>query len=512
MRKPKERTDQKYLEYQRAALDKNFILPKVRSWKSLPGSQEAFLASKHIYEVMYEGTRGPGKTDTLLMDFFSDVGKGYGPEWRGILFRQTYKQLQDVITKTKKWFALVCPQATYNASEHTWTFPDGEQLLLRQFQRDDDYYNYHGHAYPWIGWEELCNWATLAGYKRMMSTCRSTHPVVATLCRVRSTTNPYGPGHNVVKHRFNLPGSRGKINWHPVDEDGNHLPPRLAIHGNIYENSILLEADPKYIERLRAAAKNPAELAAWIDGSWDIVAGGMFDDVWSPKHHVLDPFPIPDDWRIDRSFDWGSSKPFSCGWWAESDGSDVQLADGTWMSTVSGDLFRIGEYYGWNGKPNEGLNMLAVDISKQIRLREMSMGIANRCKAGPADNSIFNAEDGNCIADNMAKNIRLDDGSKIKGATFTPADKRPGSRITGWEAMRQRFRASIPTDMPREEPGLFVFSNCLQFIRTIPVLPRDEKNMDDVDTNTEDHIGDETRYRIRETGKRGRSGTTTGHY
>ena len=24
---------------------------------------------------------------------------------------------------------------------------------------------------------------------------------------------------------------------------------------------------------------------------------------------------------IDRSFDWGSSKPFSVGWWAESDGT-----------------------------------------------------------------------------------------------------------------------------------------------------------------------------------------------
>ena len=32
--------------------------------------------------------------------------------------------------------------------------------------------------------------------------------------------------------------------------------------------------------------------------------------------------------------------------------------------------------------------------------------------------------------------------------------------------------------------------------RTVPVLPRDEVKMDDVDTTAEDHIADEARYRI----------------
>jgi hypothetical protein len=47
-----------------------------------------------------------------------------------------------------------------------------------------------------------------------------------------------------------------------------------------------------------------------------------------------------------------------------------------------------------------------------------------------------------------------------------------------------------------EDPGMFIFSNCTQFIRTVPVLPRDQKKTDDVDTEAEDHIGDETRYRV----------------
>jgi hypothetical protein len=498
----------------RQSLNHLDVLPGTVKWSALPGSQSGFLAAKLIPEVLYEGTRGPGKTDTLLMDFYCDVGKGYGPAWTGILFRQTYKQLEDVIRKSKKWFRLVCPEAKYNASSHTWTFPDGEQLLLRQFMRDDDYWNYHGHEYPWIGWEELCNWLTLNGYKRMMSCNRSSHPEVAKIIRIRATTNPYGPGHNVVKHRWNLPGSRGTIIRDAVDDEGNIEPPRLAIYGFIEENTVLLKADPKYIQRIAAAARNKAEYMAWRWGSWDIVAGGMFDDVWDKRYHVVTPFFIPLNWKIYRAFDWGSSKPFSVGWYAVSDGSDYQDAAGNWHSTVRGDMFRIGEWYGWNGKPNEGLKIMAIEIAKGITEREMKMGIWDRCKPGPADASIFDRENGMCIADDLMKPVRLNDGRLVKGVTFVPSDKRPGSRKTGWQTMRTYLKNVLPAEdgkiRVREQPGLYIFATCFQFIRTVPVLPRDDKDPDDVDTDVEDHIGDECRYMVRDAGKRGRQAGTHG--
>lgn len=479
-------------------------------WVPQAGSQTKFLNCP-FFEVLYEGTRGPGKTDGLIMDFCQDVGKGYGADWKGIIFRQTYKQLADVIAKTRKWIPQMFPGAKYNSSEHHWTFPGGEMLLLRQFMRDDDYWNYHGHEYPWQGWEELCNWHTDTGYKRMMSCCRSTNPKVPR--KIRATTNPYGPGHNWVKMRFRLPYSRYKPITDSYDEDGKLEPTRIAIFGSIYENKLLLASDPDYVDRIRASARNAAEVAAWIYGSWDIIAGGMFDDVWSPKVHVTKPFRIPLNWRIDRSFDWGSSAPFSVGWWAESDGSDVLLEDGTWRSTVRGDLFRIGEWYGWNGKPNEGLRMLAVEVAKGIVEREQRLKIDGLCKAGPADTSIFDVENGSCIADDMAKPVRLDSGVEHKGVYFARADKSPGSRRTGWEAMRKMLKQAIKVgNIPREKPGLFIFDTCQQFLRTIPVLPRDDKDMDDVDTKAEDHIADEVRYRVRATGNKIRSGTTIGMF
>ena len=50
--------------------------------------------------------------------------------------------------------------------------------------------------------------------------------------------------------------------------------------------------------------------------------------------------------------------------------------------------------------------------------------------------------------------------------------------------------------MKPDGPRLFVFKTCRQFIRTVPVLPRDETDGDDVDTAAEDHVADEKRYRL----------------
>lgn len=456
-------------------------------WAPQYGSQVSFMLASSIFEVLYEGTRGPGKTDCLIMDFLQHVGKGYGAEWKGILFRQTYKQLSDVITKTKKWFRLLFPDAEYNIANHTWTFAGGEQLLLRHMKTEDDYLNYHGHAYPWIAFEELCNWPNDKCYRVMMSCCRSTKPGMPRC--YRATTNPYGPGHNWVKSRFRLPQSRGKV-IRDSYTNGEKDPPRVAIHGDIYENKILLHTDPDYISKIRAAARNPSELAAWIEGSWDIVAGGMFDDLWIGQTHVVPTVPmreIPKGWKIDRGFDWGSSKPFSVCWFAESNGEAFEYG-GHRYGPVRGDTYMVQEWYGWNGTRNEGVRMLASAIGQGIADREEDWGVKNRVKPGPADASIYDEQNDNNIARDMSK----------AGAKFQPADKGPGSRKQGWEQIRKMLKAAIPQLRgPRETPGLFIMDCCQQAIETLPCLPRDDKDLDDVNTASEDHIADTLRYRVR---------------
>lgn len=439
--------------------------------------------------MLYEGTRGPGKTDALLMDFAQHTGQGYGEYWRGILFRRTYKQLADVVAKSKRWFRQIFPDAHFNKADYVWTWPGGEELLLRYMDTPDDYWNYHGHEYPWIGWEELTNWPTLECYNVMKSCSRSTRADMPR--KYRATCNPYGKGHNAVKYYFIDPAPAGVPFEPPQLELPEGIAPPLVeggekllavrLTGHYTENRTLLEADPQYPQKIAASASNPEQAKAWLHGSWDIVAGGMFDDVWRPAVHARKPFAIPPEWRITRSFDWGSSKPFSVGWWAESPGAVGP--DGRFYPR--GSRIRFNEWYGWNGQPNVGVRMTDDAIADGIAKREKDMGIEGRVKPGAADSSIFHAEPGRVsIADTMAK----------KGVRFIEGDKKPGSRKLGWNRMRQMLKAAADED--REQAHLYVFETCRQFIRTVPTLPRDESDPDDVDTEAEDHTADETRYEI----------------
>lgn len=791
---------------------------KIAIWAPQAGSAEAFLRCPCL-EVLYTGTRGVGKTDALLMDFAQETGKGYGADWNGIIFRRTFPELKDIIQKAKKWFPRIWPGAKYNASQHVWTWPKGEMLSFRQFSKPIDYYKYHGHSYPFIGWEELTTWPTDECFKSMFSCSRSSIPGMPR--KIRSTTNPYGcvpfgevltargwvdirqvqvnesvlsvdrdgklvqatvsarieqdysglmisrigsgvhmvftndhrlphfntnrtaftikpfhdlpgqacikrtatgwdgtplpafsppltspgrrksritqpascsgedfaellgwvvsegsyivdrfgdvvafcisqmkpenrkkieqlldrigftynssanqymvyarhwatylaslgrychekalpdwfssceekvlrkcfdaamlgdgcegiyhtyskkladqmaeiaiklgysvyisertrkgrnhkayqvncamrscielntgnhvyhvrstcqsvnvqremfngevycltvpgsetffirqngmvwlsgnSGHNWVKHRYRLPVTAGQyvgdIITDSQDDSGRNEPPRVAIHGVLDENKVLMLADPDYKQRLRAAARNPSELKAWLEGSWDIVAGGMVDDVWDAKIHVIEPFKIPSGWIVDRAFDWGSTKPFALQWWAESDGTAAPNG----KVYKKGTLFLIAQWYGWNKKPNEGLKMLAVEIARQGLAMERAMGYS--VQAGPADPSIFSAENGMCIGDDMGR----------VGMRFVPAEAGPGSRKTGAERLRKYLKASLQS--PMEEPGLFIFATCTQWLRTVPVIPRDAKDPEDCDTDAEDHDYDCTRYR-----------------
>jgi hypothetical protein len=440
-------------------------------WKPLSGSQTSFLQCP-IFEALFEGTRGSAKTDALIMDYLKEVGKGYGGEWRGILFRNTYKQLEDIIAKTKKWFWRSIPKAIFNESSYRWKFPGGETLSLRHMDRSSDYWNYHGHEYPWIAWEELTNWNNLDCYESMFACCRSSHPTIPK--RYRSTTNPYGKGHNAVKARFIDPAPAGTV---ITDENGQQ---RIRIHGSLLENHHLLDAQPEYIKQLMAIS-DENKRKAWLFGSWDIVAGGALDDVWDRGTHILKPFEIPKTWTKDRSFDWGSSKPYSVGFWAESDGTDVVMTDGTTRSFPRGTLFRIAEIYGWNGKPDQGCRRLAIDVARDIlafeRKRKWNV------RPGAADTSIYARHNGPSIADDMLG----------VGVRWIEANKSSGSREQGLEMLRKVLSNSVNEP---EEPGFYVFDTCTHFIRTVPVLQRSERNPEDVDTTSEDHIYDEVRYRL----------------
>jgi len=438
-----------------------------------PQPRQATLISCPVNEILYGGARGGGKSYGALLDWLAHA-EMWGADAKGILFRRTMPELEDMMSKASDIF----PRhgGVFKEQKKTWIFPNGARLKLRYLERDKHASRYQGHEYTWICFEEAGQWPSSKPLDALKACLRSAAGVSS---RMILTANPGGVGHNWLKRRFidPVPPMRAQYlagGW-----------TRVYIPATVQDNVILLKNDPGYVERIAQAASNPQMLRAWLHGDWDIVAGGMIDDLWNGGVHVLEPFAIPSSWRVFRAFDWGSAKPFSVGWWAVSDGTEVEVASGKKRTFPRGSHFRVGEWYG--AKPDEanvGLKMTAKEIARGIRERETGFAWGSRVQPGPADSSIFDVENGVCIAADM----------EAAGVAWERADKRPGSRKNGAEKIRELLKAA--TVHPMESPGLFIFSTCRSFIALVPIIPRDENNPDDVDTKAEDHNWDETRYAV----------------
>jgi Terminase large subunit, T4likevirus-type, N-terminal len=354
----------------------------------------------------------------------------------------------------------------------------GSVIHLCHCQLEKDVYDYQGAEIHVLLIDELTQW-TRKMYAFLRSRVRLGGLKVArwlkhVFPRILCSANPGGIGHNWVKAAWIDLAPEGAVTQMPNKEGGMR---RQFIRALLEDNPTMAENDPTYEGKLEGMG-DPELVRAMRWSDWDIVAGGFFDDLWRRDVHAIAPFTIPGSWTVDRSFDWGSSHPFSVGWWAESDGTEAPNG----KVYPRGTLFRINEWYGWNGTPNEGLKMSARDIALGILERERAMGLV--VNPGPADSAIYAVENEMCIAADMEK----------AGVTWLEADKSPGSRATRWQKLRDRLQAAATK--PMEMPGLFVFNHCTQFIRCVPVLPRDEKKRDDIDTKAEDHIADETGYRL----------------
>lgn len=476
-------------------------------WEPIKGSSQELAIDTRCHHTLYHGTRGPGKTITQLMRFRRRVGIGYGSFWRGVIFDKEYKNFADIIAQSKRFFSKFDDGAKFisSPSDLKWVWPTGEELLFRHVKKLSDYDNFHGHEYPFIGWNELTKHATAELYDKLMSTNRSsftperdtprkadgtfeTHdgrPLPQIPLEVFSTTNPSGPGHNWVKRRFINCAKNGEVVrikttvFDPKkQEDVEVTKTQVAIFGSYREN-IYLPAE--YIAELDRLTNSDLNLKrAWLFGDWDVTAGGAIDDLWKREVHIVPRFPIPKEWYLDRSMDWGSSHPFSVGWWAEANGEEVVLPNGQRFCPAPGSLIQFAEWYGTAEiGTNKGLKLSASDVAEGVKAREIELMKAGWIRSqpwpGPADNQIRDVResDVDTIEAKMAK----------VGIRWTESDKSPGSRRNGLQLVRDRLEAALRD----EGPGLYFMSHCQASIETLPSLPRDDVKVDDVDTTAEDH-------------------------
>jgi hypothetical protein len=168
----------------------------------------------------------------------------------------------------------------------------------------------------------------------------------------------------------------------------------------------------------------------------------------------------------------------------------------------------VGEVYGWNGTPNQGTHESIGEITTKIRRYQIKRGFRYRdpvsskwittLKRSFADDQIGQEMNEFSIQDKFREPVIID-GEKMPGINFELVVKGDGSRATGYQLLCERLINTSPRAESgiREAPGLFIVRDeCPQAARTLPVLPRSKKNLDDVDDASEAHIYDACRYAL----------------
>ena len=403
-----------------------------------PNPRQAEFFRAQARHTAYGGARGGGKSwamrrKLVLLAFAT-------PGLNALLLRRTLPELREnhVVPLLRELHGV----ADYNAAERVFRFPNGARLRLGYCDGANDVYQYQGQEYDVIGMEEATHFTE--EQMRFLTTCnRTVKPNFRP--RMYYTCNPGNVGHAWVKRLF-------------IDrrfQNGERPEDYAFIPARVWDNKVLLAADPDYVRQLEAL---PEDLRrAHLEGDWDVHAGQYFRE-FSRAKHICEPFELPSWWRRFRSMDWGYNDP-CCVLWHAVDGD--------------GRVYTYRELY--------VRRMQASEVAREIRALTGEERIAYTV-ASPdmwqRRGAVLKSEggfEGESIAELFAR----------AGVPLTPADN---ARVAGWQRVREYL---APADDGK--PLWQAFPDCTNLLRTLPLLLFDSHNREDA-ADGEDHAPEALRY------------------
>lgn len=433
-----------------------------------PTKKQAMFHASTANEILYGGAAGGGKTKALVMDALFRCLKW--PNTVAVIFRRSYAELEDTDIKEAQ-SSYPEALATYNAGRHEFRLVNGSKILFRHCENEADRFRYSGLEAQFMYFDELTTFTqVIYDFLRTRLRAKKSLGVVPI---VRSASNPGNIGHGWVKKEFVDAGPYMEIRVQEIWSEALHKTKRVStqyIPSLATENPYITD---DYIFELEQ--KPEALRLALLNGDWNSFEGQAFPELCiKPENtdrrwtHVIEPFEIPLDWPRYFSFDYGYSDPFACQWWAMDH---------------RGCAYLYREWYGCvPRKADTGLKLTPVQIADGILEREEQEIRDNLRVIRTADPSIFDKSRGYSVADQMAPGYM----GRQKGVLFNKGDN---TRIAGKMEVHERLRFDEDG-----KPMMYIFSTCKDWIRTVPTLPYDDKKVEDIDTDAEDHDYDATRY------------------
>lgn len=413
----------------------------------VPNKKQAIFHSNDAEEVVYGGAKGGGKSCALVMEALA-----YGlenPKADMYLFRETYDDLEANLIK--EWKEKV-PKELYtpNETKHIYTLINGTTVKFRYIRNFADAESYQGRSIDWIGVDELTKHEERS-IQVLLSCLRSAKGFKP---KFRATCNPGGIGHNWVKERYIIPTEYGNKTINDEITGG-----KIAfIPATVYDNTILVENDPRYVKRLENLPETQKQ--AFLFGNWDIFEGQYFNE-FKREIHVIEPFKIPSHWKKYIAMDYGLDM-LAVLWFARD---------------TEGNAYVYKEIH--------ESNLIISEACK--RIKEINNNEKYEYIYAPRDLWNRRQDTGKSVAD-----IFYENGLML---TKTSVD-----RVDGWLATKEWIKVIESKDIETGEEiktsKLKIFRNCNNLIKNLPQVQIDEKNPNDVATEPHEltHICDALRY------------------
>ena len=412
------------------------------------GPQTQFLAASER-EVFYGGARGGGKSYAMLVDPLRYCHK---QNHRALLLRRSMPELRDMINHSQRLYGKAFPGAKWREQEKEWRFPSGARIEFGYAENLTDVLRYQGQSYTWIGIDELPQYPTPEIYNFLRSSLRSVDPEIPVF--MRATGKPGNIGSLWVKEMFVDPTEPNKPFDVIIDTSvGQKKITRRFIPAKLQDNPYLTQTDD-YLVMLSSLPE--VQRKQFLEGDWSAFEDCAFPEFDVVKH-ISDPFEIPRNWHRFRTCDWGYSSYACCLWIAIDFDNNLWVYRELYTQRVTADKF--------------AKKVLEAEDGEYIRYGVLDSSTwAKRGDVGPS------------IAETMIR----------EGCKWRPSDRSPKSRINGKLELHKRFSIDEKTG----EPKLKIFNNCRNLLKTLPLLPTDKHNPEDVDTNAEDHAYDALRYGV----------------